>query len=256
MIRTPELKKQAAMLALEVQAAMNAPLQHAAALEIVAKLYGFKNWRHAASVSAPAPEVTPTTLARPPATVELAIVFGSEDIAKLVNAADPQSLDTYEVKTFGTAAEKDAYLQGLTDMLGWEGFSDVTDDPVKQFLAEFAPGEDAVAIRAELTKMGFTRVGGAMRGADEEFNRDILDFASDDGTMDRAYQFIIFQRDASGARFINMDCALFSNGDYLTETSLFTGATVLEALQTALKSADTQRDEARKEALSLSESAH
>lgn len=253
MIRTPDLKKQAAMLALEVQAAMNAPLQHAAALEIVAKLNGFKNWRHAVSATTATPEVLVKPDSAPALPVELEIVFGSEDTSSVEDGHAPETLDNYHMKRFATERERNAYLEGVDDMDGWAAYA-VVENPVRQFLAEFAPGEDAAAIRAELTKMGFTRVAGAMQGADEEFNRDILGPASDDEAL--AYQFIIFQRDAaSGTRFINMDCALCSNGDYLTETPLITGPTVLEALQTALKLADTQRDEARKEAISLSESA-
>lgn len=252
MIRTPELKKQAAMLALEIQVAMNAPLKRADALEIVAKLNGFKNWRHAVSATQAEPEVLVQPASAPALPVELEIVFGSEDTSKLDDGHAPETLDNYYLKKFATEGERAAYLAGVDEMDGWGAYA-VVENPVKQFFAEFAPGEDAAAIRAELTKMGFTRVDG-VQGGDEEFNRDILANASDDEAL--AYQFVIFQRDAaSGARFINMDCALCSNGDYLTETPLFTGATVLEALQTALKVADKQCDEARKEARLLAESA-
>lgn len=262
MIRTPELKKQAAMLALEIQAATNAPLKRADALEIVAKLNGFKNWRHAVSTAPAGPEVsvTPHTTAALP--VELEVIFGSEDSSSYEDGHAPETLDNYYLKKFATEGERAAYLEGVADMDGWAAYT-VVENPLKQFFDEFAPGEDATAIRAELTKMGFTRVAGAMRGADEEFNRDILDPANGEEALDPAsgeealaFQFIIFQRDdATGMRFVNMDCVLCSNGDYLTETPLFTGATVLEALQSALKVADKQCSEARKEALSLSESA-
>lgn len=262
MIRTPELKKQAAMLALEIQAAMNAPLKRADALEIVAKLNGFKNWRHAVSATQAGPEVSVAPASTPALPVELEVIFGSEDSSSFEKGHDPETLDNYYLKKFATEGEKAAYLEGINDMDGWAAYT-VVENPLKQFFAEFAPGEDATAIRAELTKMGFTRVAGAMRGADEEFNRDILDPANGEEALDPAsgeealaFQFIIFQRDeASGMRFVNMDCALCSNGDYLTETPLFTGATVLETLKSALKKADAQRDEALREFQSMSESA-
>lgn len=191
MIRTPELKKQASLLMQEIQAELSVHLSRAKALEIVAKLNGLKNWRHAVSV----------------------------DSASVDEPGHPELGSALPVDPVGVVTSEDA------------------------FFTTFAAGEDIAALKVELIKKGFSRVPGIA----EEFNRALS--SSADGGL--AYQFIIFQSDEStGKRFVNMDCAL-SNGDYLTETPLFTGETVLETLRCALKVADEQCETALKEIASL-----
>jgi hypothetical protein len=241
MIRVPELKKQAALLEAEIAAAMQSPLQHSVALEIVAKLNGYKNWRHAASQPATTPASEKVQVAAPAQKIELAVVFGTEFTSQLeYPGVIPENLDTFTLKTFDTEAEKQAYLEGISDMDGWASYS-VVEDPIKAFLTEFAPGEDVVAIRELLAAHKFL----PSDYATEEFFRDVLLSGQSQNDDPAAYQFIIFQKDSvTGERFINMDCAMHEGGEYLTETPLFKGRTILEGLQHALAAASAQREQA------------
>lgn len=222
MIRTPELKTQASMLAEELQQALGTKLPHNKALEIVARLNGFKNWRHAAANL----QKTETAAAE---VHEVSLVFGEED----TRAYEEGHLGDINIQTksFDTEAEMRAYLEGVEETVGWMAYSVVHKDDIARLNAykEFIP---------QLTAAGFTQVDDSY-----EFRRPI---------GDNSYQFIVFVTSKKN-NTVNMDCCT-TDDHYLTDTPLFSGSNWKEALEKALACADEQFKRAEQELARLQES--
>jgi hypothetical protein len=240
MIRAPELKKQVAILEAKVKAATGATLQHAAALEIIAELNGFKNWRHAANEVTPFTETKAVSELTPLKTFDLAMIFGNRDIHSFqMENADPKTLSTYQVLKFGTDAERTAYQQGLAYGAGWDACHIVREE-LTEALINTVSEVEAEDMSNALKEMGFS-----LGISGQEFSRNINDdFASENGDEFAAYQYVIVKHDDLAGLCVDMDCALIDSGDFLTRTPLFQGKTPLEALQKALAVANAQRDEA------------
>lgn len=235
MIRTPALKTQVAILVSQLKN-QGVTLQHAAALEIVAQQNGFKNWRHASTEAKAVPEAPANK-----EVFELKVVFGDEDSRKVANGhKNPEKLDTFTHRTFATAAELEAYLEGLEEGNGWLDYAIIEPPAPMDSVADWEglKGENHPAILALLAKHGFVQ-----SEVQTEFHRY---FEGEN------YQFVLFDyrhggtdRDEAGPA-ISMDC-INEDGDYITETPLFFGETFEEALTKAMAAADEQLERGKAE---------
>lgn len=236
MIRIPALKSQVAILKAELKK-QDITLQHAAALEIVALQNGFKNWRHAVEVAQPADNAPAATVENAGEKQTLRLVFGAEDVSKYQNnGADPELLDTFQEWTFNTEAEKQAFLEGLSEGNGWSDYAVVEDGPG---LSDWngLKGENPEPLVKSLKALGFRQDPTCPTA----FGRP----------MDKGYiQYVMFDNRRSNGvdqagPCISMD-VVDEDWEYDDEvvlgTPLFFGATFAEALAEALAVADAERE--------------
>lgn len=223
MIRTPELKTQAAFLTSQIQEALGTKLGHGKALDIVAQLNGFKNWRHALAEET---SVKPSSLSAEqpaqPARFEKKIIFGEEE----TRAYEDGAIDGLNPTTvsFATQAELNAYLEGVDEAIGWLNYA-VVDDTGEN--SEANP-ESYKHLIPRLAEAGFTH-----HNNDRDYRRLI---------GDKGYQFMTFE--VRGLeRFIRMEC-VSAEEYFLTETPAYTGDSWVAALENALAAADAQVAEA------------
>ena len=235
MIRIPALKTQVAILKAELNK-QGVTLQHAAALEIVALQNGFKNWRHAVEANGSAKTTPGSVDAAPESPVTLELVFGMEDVRQYRDYGHPaDELNTYQALTFATAAEKQAFLDGLEEGSGWSEYAVVEPKPGLETWSGLN-GEDAEPLIRQLKALGFKQDPSIVSA----FGRP----------MDNGYiQYVLFDyRRSNGVDeagpCISMDI-VDEDWEYDDEVCLnqplFFGETFAEALAKALAAADEQR---------------